>query len=378
MISASCRPDEVKENLPKAPPPPGEHGVYYHVALGDMCAPFLTQMVPPSRIEREFRPVLAQRMTAYLLLNVGQVVSTVMPIAAIADLWNDPRRWQDPGAADDFLRRWTRRYFGDGADDAMRCYDELFVHQIRYGEWRGWDDYVLGDMGYARLAGMFVEMALNEGIRNRMENLSPAAVTRRFFGNRAMKMPEMLAHIRAKTAAVIPNWREALDRAVGVRERLEGQAKRFFDTDVVVQMEIHLHLSEFLQLIIDAVTEYHIGRKGFGRATELATAAKHHVERAYAATQRRDFGQWLAHTDWESYYRYSGLPKAYETAEMLLRTIEGLTRRAADCYLTADSIAQTRWIDCWSGEVRKWPFEKPEVDRILTPGEAARAAGEKS
>lgn len=87
MVAEGCRLDQIKPNLPDDPPP-GEHGVYYHVAVGDGCAPYSTQIVPASRIERSFKQVLDRKMTAYLLVNVGQVTTCTTSVAAVADLWN--------------------------------------------------------------------------------------------------------------------------------------------------------------------------------------------------------------------------------------------------------------------------------------------------
>ncbi len=357
MIAEGCPPEQVKDILP-ASPPPGMHGVYYHVAMWDFCAPFLTRFVPPERIEREFRRVVERGMTAYVLVNVGRLSHSLLSAAAIADLWRDPSRWVRPeahgeeGGAAGFLRRWTRRYFGAAAGEAAECYRRCQAGFVRYGEWGGWDDYVFGDVGYARIARGLVQQALSAARRRENDRLA-----QRFFENRPMTLAEQLAWLTPRLAQAETRWTEALELAEGTLARLEGTARRFFEADIAAQIEINLGFNGFLRSLAEAVTRYERGE--FAAALRACRAAKTQAHRAWRGTRRVDHGNWGRGWPKETFYRITCLPLAWEQAEMLERVCKTIVRRRNDPLLLGVNMADTGWEHGVSGPTRTFEFEKP-------------------
>ena len=357
MIAEGCPAEKVRDILPAAPPR-GMHGVYHHVAMWDFCAPFLTRFVPPERIEKEFTRVVERGMTAYLLVNVGRLGHCVTSAAAIADLWWSPDRWTRPaahgaeGGAAGFMARWTRKRFGPAAGDAAECYRRFQDGFVRYGQWKNWDDYVFGDVGYVRVARMLAQQTLSVAKRRENDLLSM-----RFFENRPMTLAEQMAWLAPRLAEAERRWREARELAERTLAGLDGPARTFFESDVCAQIDINLGVNAYVRRMIEAVEAHERG--DFIAALAACRAARAEVHNAWLGTRRVNHGRWGQGWSKETFYRITCLPLAWEQAEMLERVCDTIVRRRNDPILNLVSVPGTDWEDCMNGPARRFPFERP-------------------
>jgi hypothetical protein len=328
MTAEGCPPEAVEQILPDEPAG-GRHGTYYHVSMWNYNTPVLTQFVPLERIQHEFTRAVRKQCTAYLLVNVGRLRDCVLGAAAIADLWRCPDRWTDSShheydrGGQGFLRRWCRRYFGDQAEEVGECYDALYAGPITWGEWNGWHDCIVGDVGYVRRAWWFTAQALNNGVRHWRESEPDL-----YFPDEAKSLSERMAFMRTRTCAAEPAWHEAHEQALSIAAQLEGEARHFFDTDVLSQIEIHKFFNLYLRHMIDAITLYERGLGTAADAVAPAQAAGKCVDQVQSAMMRREYGKWVGWNT-EKLYTRACLPLARQCADTLIDVIEALTTRRA-------------------------------------------------
>lgn len=136
-------PDDNDGHMRALPEKPGshKHGVYYHLAYyGRRITKQTHQVVPLTRIEKEFRAILAAGATEYCKVNVSELREYVLGTRFIADIcWNGPAAFAEPDAAGRYLDWWCREYFGEGAaPQAVRAYQAYFdlmpeAHLFGYG-----------------------------------------------------------------------------------------------------------------------------------------------------------------------------------------------------------------------------------------------------
>jgi hypothetical protein len=104
-----------------------KHGVYYHLAYfstNTRLTKQITHIVPPSKVEEEFRNIVKAGATEYMLVNVSELREYVMEARMLAELcWDANQAFAQPNAADRYLRWWAREYFGDqAANDVVASY----------------------------------------------------------------------------------------------------------------------------------------------------------------------------------------------------------------------------------------------------------------
>lgn len=310
MISEGCDPEQVAEILPTQLTG-GKAGVYFHISMWDFNTPYLTNFVPPARMQEQFSKVIERQMTAYLLINVGRLRDCVSGIAAIAEIWN-----HGPFDAAAFQDRWCSSRFGSAAAEAKQCYDHLYHTPFKWGKWGKWDDYMVGDVGYVRRATMFIEEVLNPARRKVHE-----ASKYKFWEGTPRALPDQLDYMQRQAEGATPGWREAVTIAQRGAEKLSGEDLHFFDLEVRSQVEIHRACNEFLLLVIQAVRSYEKGQ--LVEALVPARAALACVDDIQAAMMRREYRPWKGWNTPEM-LRFACLPMARQWVSLLIHNIEAI------------------------------------------------------
>jgi hypothetical protein len=323
MIAEGCDASQVRYILPDRDTG-GTHGTYYHVSMWDYCTPVLTQFIPPARIQDQYTRVLKSRATGYSLVNAGRVCHCVTSAAAVADVWRRPAFWSRPEAPGEaggqFLAQWCDRHFPTQQQAAITCYEALYTLPIKYGHWAGWDDYVLGDVAYARLGRYLVQMALMPSARAVHEARPP-----RFFGNEPISLPQMVEMMRSRTSEVLPRWEQARAVAQGAVAQLQGESRRFFINDLLVQIEVNLFYGRHLHELCLAVAAYLGGDLRLAHTHgQLAKQAVLDLARTLA---QRDYRPWDRSYNRHKMMRSAAVPLAYQTAQLLTRVIDVMLTR---------------------------------------------------
>jgi hypothetical protein len=135
-----------------------KHGVYYHLAYFSTTTRLTKQIahvVSPTRIEDEFRHIVAAGATEYMLVNVSELREFVMEARMIAELsWDSRRAFAEPGAADRYIQWWAREYFG-----AAVVADVVALYRGYYQMLSSWDQISIGSnyvlQALAALEGRF-------------------------------------------------------------------------------------------------------------------------------------------------------------------------------------------------------------------------------
>jgi hypothetical protein len=294
-------------------PTGGKHGVYFHVSMYDANAPDLAQFVPPSRIRREFTKVLEREATFYLLVNAGRVREQVLGAAAVMEVARDAAPWVDPkrDGAEDYWRRWCKKYFAAAAAAARKCYDYLYQTPFRWGTWGGWDDYVVGDFGYYRRARYLVTEALSLPYRKQYE-----ALPLKFWLNRSMTLKEQAAFLRGCAGPAGKAWEAARKKSLTTLKKLRGASREFFEANVYTQIEVHRYSNLYLLHMIDAVMLYEESKNV--KAEVKIRLAIECVRGIRESMVHMDRGQWRG---WTKTNYWSGWEMALSTAEMFLHVV---------------------------------------------------------
>jgi hypothetical protein len=125
-----------------------KHGVYYHLAFFGGTSKQSFHTVQPSRIEEEFRKIVAAGATEYCLVNVSELREHVMETRFLSDIfWRGPQGFAGPDPAKRFVGWWSREYFPsapaeaaaayDGYYDAIRANNDLWYGSVRVRDWLG-------------------------------------------------------------------------------------------------------------------------------------------------------------------------------------------------------------------------------------------------
>jgi hypothetical protein len=125
-----------------------KHGVYYHLAYFSTTTRLtkqVTHIVPPVRIEEEFRHIVDAGATEYLLVNVSELREYIMEARMIAELsWNSRQAFAEPGAAERYIQWWSREYFGPAAAaDAVAAYRGYYQMLINWDQISVGSNFVL-------------------------------------------------------------------------------------------------------------------------------------------------------------------------------------------------------------------------------------------
>jgi hypothetical protein len=242
------------------------YGIYYHHQLWGE-GPHLVQGVPVSRTHEIFQEAVRRGSTHYAMLNVSNVREFVLGLDASARMLRDFPAF-DPGR---FLTAWCEQRFGSEAQAAEAVYRQHF-------------STFLADPATGRRAMLDGEW-MHAGTR-----LAKSLVTRLAKGGPS----------DGTAAGLLKKLRPQLDVqhgvGVGAQElagRLDGNAREFFENNLLAQHQIMLGLLHWVEhvaeadLALDAGDAAEVARHV--QATKEATAL---IEAGKALASRGEFQDW--------------------------------------------------------------------------------------
>ena len=97
------------------------YGIYYHHGLIG-SGPHLAQAVPPSKTHEIFSLAKEKQSDYYAIMNVGNVREFVLGIEASRDMLED----MDKFSAEEWLKNWCRKNFGEKYHAAYEAYNNYF------------------------------------------------------------------------------------------------------------------------------------------------------------------------------------------------------------------------------------------------------------
>ncbi len=110
------------------------HGIYYHVAYyGNYCKQQFYTATRLSRIETNYRDVIDNELTEYMLLNNSEILTYLPETKFIADLsWNADSAFAYNNAADTYTRWFTDEYFPivNPAGDEIKAIVDKYYEEI--------------------------------------------------------------------------------------------------------------------------------------------------------------------------------------------------------------------------------------------------------
>ena len=252
------------------------YGVYYHHQLWGY-GPHLAQGVPPQKTYAVLGEAVAKGDTYYAMLNVGNVREFALGLAASADMLRDYAAFRP----DAFMSEWTSERFGDAAGTVADVYGAFFdayiVDEVRYqGTQRlpVWLDGRLRQEGKALFARLLSRAVM------------PEASTE-------LTSEEELERDLAQVEAQAQAFEAVGERAERVRERLDGEARTFFEANLLAHQRLMLGLSRWVEAGLRATLAERQGDRA---------AVRRHAEEATRAVETIRAGQALAATgrfaDW--------------------------------------------------------------------------------
>jgi len=242
------------------------YGIYYHHQLWG-SGPHLVQGVSPYRTHKIFKEAVNRGATYYAMLNVGNVREFVLGLDASARMLRDFKSF-DPRK---FLTAWCEQRFGKEAKTAEAVYRTHFStfladpktrrRAMLDGEWKA---------AGARLATALLA---------RLEKGGKSSGTAK----------ELLNKLRPQLETQYRVGREARE----LLPRLDGEAREFFENNLVAQHKIMLGLLQFAESVAQADLALDAGDveevKRHIQATKEATAL---IEAGKALASRGEFKDW--------------------------------------------------------------------------------------
>ena len=259
-------------------------GVYYHTAMFNRRANQLTEMVPLERIQRELGRAARAGATEYLLVNTSDLRPVTLTTRAVMDLaWNAPA-WLKPEAPAEYLKRWSREEFGEGAIDAASAYYRAyFAAPGRYG---AAEQETLADNAYHTFARDLLVCFMQ--------------------GSRSFFFPEL--DLGATAALSVRAAREAEPRWAAVQSAAQRAAKvvpparrDFAQSHILTQAAIHYYSNRMLLDVGEAVTA------PAGERVALLKTAAADAEKVLESLKTAEYGKWKGFYDGDLFVnvRYS-------------------------------------------------------------------------
>lgn len=308
VIQSDFGPDQMwGEGYNETPRHPGtDYGVYYHLAFWG-CGPHLIQGNRPEKIRFNFRQALAKGDTRYVVLNVANFREFVMGVRYEAELTWDI-------AADDadaYLAAWCRDTF-EVADtsaltalyaDYFRCFapmdDTVFPAQMTFND------------GMARRVALKL-MQIIRGSELRQEDIQ----NKRLYAFAATD--DFIRYYRDATAAGLERFQAVHDRALSLRGTILEHRRRFYDSNVLVQIGIMRGLYAWVNALAHAAENRRAGGDdaAFADCIHRASAAL-----GQAITDRQQ-ALWGRFVHWYDGDRLMNLAECRRLTEALLSTGE--------------------------------------------------------
>ncbi|MBI5684754.1 MAG: glycosyl hydrolase 115 family protein [Verrucomicrobia bacterium] len=258
---------ELQEDFYNVKREPGRnYGIYYHHQLWG-TGPHLVQGVSVWRTHKIFKEAVRRGSTNYAMLNVSNVREFVLGLDASARMLRDFPAF-DPGK---YLTAWCEQHFGKEAKAAEAVYRRQF-------------STFLADPATGKRAMLDGEW-MHAGVR-----LAKALAARMEKGGKS----------DGKTAGLLKKLRPQLEmqRGVGVAAselagRLEGDAREFFENNLVAQHKIMMGLLCWVEHVAEADMALDAGDAGeVTRHIQETKEATSLIESGKALASRGEFKDW--------------------------------------------------------------------------------------
>lgn len=263
VIQSDFGPDQMwGEGYNSTPRHPGTpYGVYYHLAFWG-CGPHLIQGNRPEKIRFNFQQALAKGDTDYVVLNVANFREFVMGVRYEAELtWNIA---DDNVAA--YLEAWCRdEYSADDPAALAQLYNEYFAC------FAPMDDTVFP-----------AQMTFNDGMARRvalklMQIIRGSELKQEDIQNKRLyafsSTDDFIRYYQEATAQGITHFRNVHTKALTLRESIPLHRRRFFDSNVLVQIEIMLGMYGWVNALARAAENRRAGGTDAEFAARLDQAA---------------------------------------------------------------------------------------------------------
>ncbi len=282
VIQSDFGPDQMwGEGYGETPRYPGtDYGVYYHLAFWG-CGPHLIQGNRPEKIRFNFRQALQKGDTGYVVLNVANFREFVMGVRYEAELTWDIHA----DDADAFRAAWCRDEYEVEETSGLealytayfRCFapmdDTVFPAQMTFND------------GMARRVALKL-MQIIRGSELRQEDIQ----NKRLYAFHTTD--DFIRYYQDATAQGLERFRQVHAAALAARESIPAHRQRFFDSNVLVQVEIMLGMYGWVNALARAAENRRAnGSDGdFCSCIDQAAAA---LDQAIACRQKALWGRFI-------------------------------------------------------------------------------------
>lgn len=303
VIQSDFGPDQMwGEGYNETPREPDRaYGVYYHLAFWG-CGPHLIQGNRPEKIRFNFRQALKKGDTGYVVLNVSNFREFVYGVRYEAELtWSMTA--DDPDAN---RRAWCREEYETEDTAALES-----VYAEYFGCFAPMDDTVFP-----------AQMTFNDGMSRRvalklMQIIRGNELKQEDIQNKRLyafpSTDAFIRYYRDATEAGLARFRAAHAHALSAREGIPQHRRRFFDSNLLVQIEIMQGLYGWVNALARAAENRRAGgrRADFDRCIQQAADA---LEQAIADREKARCGRFR---HWYDGDRLMNLPDCCRLTEEL-------------------------------------------------------------
>lgn len=251
------------------------YGAYYHVAFMS-CGPHLAQGTSPERISRNFAEMNRKGDTAYCILNVSNIREFLFGIDMVRKLCWDAAN----NRPEDHYDEWSKARFAKLAEKVSQSYRDLYdgYHQLgNPSPAPDQEDMILLD-GMVLKAGKKLLQVLDG------QKFEPDPLQNQRIYN--FDTPERMArYYRNATSESLEKWTVARERALETLADLPDHEKRFFESAILVQLDILIGLCHWLRSICTAVADEQEIRLHLNRAHSI-------IEDTIQSRERAAYGKW--------------------------------------------------------------------------------------
>ncbi|MCE5307123.1 MAG: glycosyl hydrolase 115 family protein [Acidobacteriales bacterium] len=282
-------------------------GIYFHTGVIGGNANNFSERVPIERIHRELGRAARAGATEYMLLNPANIRPHVMSTRAVMDVaWN--AGFSQPA---DWLTRWCREEFGEGAASAVeRCYRAYHEAPARYGER---EDETIADDFYHQLGRDLLVRIM------RRDESMPV----RFRFLKVSTYPGYTSRVVNMCRQAEPRWNEAARLAEEARPLVPVGRREFFQAHIATQVDLHRHSNLMLRDNAEAALP---GASVLSQQVSVE-AAEREARAVLDALRKAEYDKWAGFYtlgDW-----FVDIPLTLQLAEACLVQLRGERLSAA-------------------------------------------------
>jgi hypothetical protein len=216
--------------------------------------------------------------TQFLLVNTSNVRPVVMTTRAVMELAWNPDPWQERGAPDAYLRKWSEDEFGSRAANAMVAYYKAYEEApARFGSK---EDAVMQDNFYQTAARKILLQLVTGDLQSPVKLGSQ--LTHDF-----VNVHELSVAMLRDCKAAEGRWRQVEQLENEAQKLIPADRAQFFQANVTTQVGVHLHSN----LMLEAVAEAALSHSAQERSSSIQKAITECNE-VEASLEAADYGKW--------------------------------------------------------------------------------------